>query len=52
MILVRWIFLWHLPLAPFDPVWLGVAAVIAAVVLLGVWIALLVVDRRKPSSKL
>ncbi len=52
MILIRWILSWHLPLAPFDPAWLGLAAVIAAFVLLGVWIALLVVDRRKPSSKL
>jgi hypothetical protein len=39
MILIRWIFSWHLPLVPFDPLWLGVAAVIAAVVLLGAWCA-------------
>jgi hypothetical protein len=52
VILIRRIFSWHLPPAPFDPAWLGFAAVIAAVVLLVVWTALLVVDRRKPSSKL
>ena len=52
MILIRWIFSWHPPLAPFDPAWLGAAAVIAAIVLLVVWTALAVVSWRKPSSKL
>jgi len=52
LIIIRWILSWHLPLAPFDPAWLGFAAVIAAVVLLGAWFALVVVGRRKPWSKL
>jgi hypothetical protein len=51
VIFIRWIFSWHLPLAPFDPAWLGLAAAIAAAVLLVVWTALVVVDRRKPFSK-
>jgi hypothetical protein len=52
VILIRWIFSWHLPLAPFDPLWLGVVALIAAVVLLVAWTALVIVDRRRSSSKL
>jgi heme exporter protein D len=46
VILVRSILSWHLPIALFDPVWLGLAAVVAAVVLLAVWIAAVVFDRR------
>ena len=52
MILIRWIFSWHLPLAPVDPLWLGIAAAIAGVVLFGVWIALIIEGRRKPAAEL
>jgi hypothetical protein len=34
VILVRSIFSWHLPIALFDPLWLGFAALVAAAVLL------------------
>jgi len=52
MILIRWIFSWHLPLAPVDPLWLGIAASIAGVALFGVWIALIIDGRRKSAAKL
>ena len=52
MILIRWIFSWYLPLAPVDPLWLGIAAAIAGVVLFGVWIALIIESRRKSAGQL
>ena len=52
MIFIRWIFSWHLPVAPFDPLCLGLAAAIAGVVLFALWIALIIEGRRKPASKL
>jgi hypothetical protein len=52
MILIRWIFSWHLPLVPFDPLWLGLAAAVAGVALFGVWIALIIDGRRKSAAKL
>lgn len=51
MILIRSIFSWHLPIALFDPLWLGLAALAAAVVLLAVWVAAVLVDRRNTHSK-
>ena len=51
MILVRRIYSSTLPLPIFNPVWLGVAAIVAAIVLLAAWIAETLVDRRNPSSK-
>lgn len=51
MILVRLLYSLTLPLPTFDPVWLGVAAVLSAIVLLAAWIAKTLVDRRNPSSK-
>jgi hypothetical protein len=51
VILIRSIFSWNLPIAPLDPLWLGLAAVAAAVVLLAVWVAAVLLDRRKPHSK-
>ena len=51
MILVRSIFSWHLPIAVFDPLWLGFAALAAAAFLLAVWFAAAVMDRRKAQSK-
>ena len=52
MILIRWIFSWHVPLAPVNPLWLGIAASIAGVVLFGVWIALIFESRRKSAAQL
>jgi hypothetical protein len=51
VILVGLLYSSTLPLPIFDPVWLGLAAVVAAVVLLAAWIAETLVDRRNPSSK-
>jgi hypothetical protein len=46
MIFVRWIFSWKLPCVPHDPAWLALAAASAAVLLLGMWMIELVIDRR------
>jgi hypothetical protein len=51
VILLRSIFSWRLPIALFHPLWLGLAAVVAAVVLFVFWVAAVVMDRRKGHSK-
>jgi hypothetical protein len=52
MILIRWIFSWTFPFTLLKPIWLGCAAMAAALLLLGVGIALLVVEQKDPSSPL